>query len=71
MTAPKLFRFDQLIPLHLPSDGYNFLALTLFTTLKGWGTGVSHLAGSASILTYITLDRQLLSDKAGGLVYHT
>ena len=34
--------------LHLPSDGYHFLALTLFTTLKGWGTGVSHLAGFAS-----------------------
>jgi len=32
---------------------------------------VSHLAGSASILTHITLDRQLISDKAGGLVYHT
>jgi len=45
-----------------------------FTTLKGWGTGVSHLASSASIPTqptHITLDRQLPSDKAGGLVYHT
>jgi len=32
---------------------------------------VSHLAGSASILTHITLDRQLILDKGGGLVYHT
>jgi len=32
---------------------------------------VSHLAGSASIPTHITLDRQLISDKVGGLVYHT
>jgi len=32
---------------------------------------VPHLAGSASIPTHITLDRQLPSDKAGGLVYHT
>jgi len=71
MTAPKLFRFHKLTPFHLPSDSYKFLALTLFTTLKGWGTGVSHLAGSTSILTHITLGRQLISDKAGGLVYHT
>jgi len=32
---------------------------------------VSHLAGSACIPTHITLDRQLISNKAGGLVYHT
>ena len=32
---------------------------------------VSHLAGSTSIPTHITLDRQLISAKAGGLVYHT
>jgi len=32
---------------------------------------VSHLAGSASLSTRIILDRQLVSDKAGGLVYRT
>jgi len=43
----------------------------LFTTLKGWGTGVSHLAGFASLSTHIILDRQPISDKAGGMVYRT
>jgi len=32
---------------------------------------VPHLAGPTSIPTHITLDRQLISAKAGGLVYHT
>jgi len=32
---------------------------------------VSHLAGSASLSTHIILDRQPISDKAGGLVYRT
>jgi len=54
-----------LTPLHLPSNGYHFLALTLFITLKGWGTGVSHVAGFASIPTHITLNRQPISAKAG------
>jgi len=78
MTFEKRWRQNFLIgplaPLHLPSDGYHFLALTLFTTLKGWGNGVPYLADSASIPTqptHITLDRQLPSDKAGGLVYRT
>jgi len=53
----KTFSILPLTPLQLPSNSYHFLALTLFTTLKGWGTGVSHLAGSASIPTHITLDR--------------
>ena len=59
MTAPKFLDWTP-GTLHLPSEGYHFLALTLFITLKGWGTGVPHLTGSASIPTqptHITLDR--------------
>jgi len=32
-------------PLHRPETPSYLLALTLFITLKGWGTDVSHLAG--------------------------
>jgi len=32
---------------------------------------VSHLADSASLPTHVILDRQPISDKAGGLVYYT
>jgi len=46
------------------------LALTLFITLKGWGTGVLHLGGSRQLLTHFQAF-DTITTKARGLVYYT
>jgi len=38
----------------------------MFITLKGWGTGVSHLAGLAGIFAHIILHRHTYVGKGWG-----
>ena len=72
MMAQNLSKIRLLTPLHLPQTPspatypLTLLALTLFITLKGWGTGVPHLAGLTSTLAHILLHRHTYIGKGWG-----
>jgi len=63
--AKTFFLIRPLTPLHL-LNLFPSLALTLFITLKGWGTGVPHLAGLTSTSAHIILHRHTYIDKGWG-----
>jgi len=47
------------------------LGSTITFFVSGHGFNVPHPVDLVNTPTHITLDRQLISTKAGGLVYHT
>jgi len=55
----------HLSPFHLPPS-ITTLALTLFITLKGCGTGILHLGGPTKLLTLHILCHYISTDKGWG-----